>query len=148
MTHAPLASLGRRQFLGTCGGAIASVALSGCASVMARPVTAIDGRISLALADHPELAARNGAITILPSGTEDPIIVLRTGERTYAALSAVCTHRGCTVEVAGDRLECPCHGSQYNREGTVLEGPAERALGRFTTTVDGARLIIDLGRGR
>lgn len=148
MTHSGGSILGRRQFLGTCTGAIAGAALTGCASVMARPVTAIDGRISLALADHPELAARNGAITILPSGTEDPIIVLRTGDRTYAALSAVCTHRGCTVEVAGDRLECPCHGSQYNREGVVLEGPAERALGRFTTTLDGARLIIDLGRGR
>ncbi len=148
MTPAGGSALGRREFLGTCTGAIACAALSGCASVMARPVTAVDGRILLTLADHPELAARNGAITILPSGTADPILVLRTGDRTYAALSAVCTHRGCTVEVAGDRLECPCHGSQYNREGTVLEGPAERALGRFTTRVEGSRLIIDLGQGR
>ena len=138
----------RREFIGTCGGMLAGSAVIGCASVIARPVTAIEGRVALALADHPELATPNGAIAIQPSGMADPLLVLALGGGRFSVLSPICTHRGCTVEAAGDLLECPCHGSTYSREGTVLIGPAERALARFTATVEGNRLLIDLGRAR
>lgn len=134
----------RRGFVGVCGGALACAAISGCASVMVRPVTAIDGRVSLALNEHPELARPDGAVAIQVAGMSDPLLVLHAGERRYVVLSPICTHRGCTVEVAGDRLECPCHGSQYTREGVVIEGPAERALQRFAATVSGQSLVIDL----
>lgn len=136
--------LDRRRFVGVCGGALACAAITGCASLMVRPVTAVDGRVSLALADHPELATPNGAVAIQVAGSTDPLLVLRTGERQYVVLSPICTHRGCTVEVAGDRLECPCHGSQYTREGAVIQGPAERALQRFTVTASERQLVIDL----
>lgn len=138
-------TIGRRRFLGTCTGALAGVAVAGCASVMARPVTTIDGRITLRLSEHPELRVGGGSLTIQPTGLPDPLLVLRVGEGRYAVLSPICTHRGCTVEVAGDRLECPCHGSTYDRQGAVLVGPAERALARFAARVDGDRLVIDLG---
>jgi Rieske Fe-S protein len=131
----------RRTFVGVCCGAMA-----GCASIVARPVTAVDGRISLALADFPQLAELNGSAAIQPQGMSDPLFVLRTGDRQYAVLSPICTHRGCTVEVAGARLECPCHGSAYDREGKVLNGPAEQPLTRYVATVQGDRLVIDLPR--
>lgn len=139
-------ALGRREFLGTCSSAIACAAIPGCAAAMVRPVTAVDGRVALAFADHPELASADGGITIQPTGMADPILVLRTGTLTFVALSAVCTHRGCTVELAGGRIECPCHGSQYSREGAVLQGPAERALARFAASVEHDRVIVDLRR--
>jgi cytochrome b6-f complex iron-sulfur subunit len=137
---------GRREFLRLCGCAAAGLAVSGCASVVSRPVTAVDGRISLSLADYPELRERNGSAMIQPQGMTDPLYVLNTGDRAYTVLSPICTHRGCTVEVAGTRLECPCHGSQYDRDGRVLRGPAERALTRFAATVQGDRLVIEVGR--
>jgi cytochrome b6-f complex iron-sulfur subunit len=137
---------GRREFLRLCGCAAAGLAVSGCASVIAKPVTAIDGRIALRLADHPELAQPNGSAAIQPQGMSDPLFVLRNSDGTYSVLSPICTHRGCTVEVAGDRLECPCHGSMYDRQGKVLQGPAERALTKFAATVQGDRLVIELPR--
>ncbi len=140
--------LDRRRFLGACGGALACAAVSGCASVVAHQVTPSDGRVALRLADHPELSAAGGSLTIQPRGREDPLLVLRLDDREFAVLSPICTHRGCTVEVAGDRLECPCHGSTYDRKGTVLGGPAERALARYAAHVDGERLVIDLGAVR
>lgn len=46
----------------------------------------------------------------------------------YSALSLTCTHLGCTVEEDGEGFLCPCHGSRYNKDGLVMEGPARGAL--------------------
>jgi cytochrome b6-f complex iron-sulfur subunit len=48
-----------------------------------------------------------------------------------------CTHLGCTVpfSVAGDRFECPCHGSRYDKHtAEVLRNPAPRPLDLFHIT--------------
>ena len=75
------------------------------------------------------------------------MFILVVGERHFAALSPICTHLGCTVEIQGDRLVCPCHGSTYDREGRVLRGPAERALHRYPATLTGDGVLeIDLAR--
>ncbi|KAL1507139.1 hypothetical protein AB1Y20_007992 [Prymnesium parvum] len=46
------------------------------------------------------------------------------------ALRAECTHLGCLVtpNPLGDGFTCPCHGSRYAADGTVLRGPAPRPL--------------------
>ena len=56
------------------------------------------------------------------------IIYNQDGE--IIALSLTCTHLGCTVEAQekGDGLACPCHGSRYDAEGKVLQGPAQKPL--------------------
>lgn len=48
----------------------------------------------------------------------------------HFALSAVCTHMGCVVPwvPARERFVCPCHASEYDREGRVLRGPAPLPL--------------------
>jgi len=150
VTGAPME---RRRFVGLCGRAVtfatgaagAVLSWSSCASVAVRPVTPTSGRVRLSLADYPELAAPDGSVMIRPTGWDDPIYVLALGDRRFTALSPICTHRGCTVEIQGARLECPCHGSVYDRDGAVLHGPAERALAQFRTQVtsDGM-LVIDL----
>ena len=42
------------------------------------------------------------------------------------AVSAVCTHLACLVSFnpAERSWDCPCHGSRFATDGTVLEGPA------------------------
>jgi Rieske Fe-S protein len=44
--------------------------------------------------------------------------------------SSVCTHMGCVVHFNSfERCwDCPCHGSQFAVDGTVLSGPATRPL--------------------
>jgi len=53
--------------------------------------------------------------------------VLRDEAGLYA-LSAVCTHLGCTVGETEKTFECPCHGSRFNLKGAALQGPAENPL--------------------
>jgi nitrite reductase/ring-hydroxylating ferredoxin subunit len=55
----------------------------------------------------------------------------------YNALTAICTHEGCTVTgFATDHLVCPCHGSQYTLTGQVIQGPAPASLTRYTVSLD------------
>lgn len=58
-----------------------------------------------------------------------PDIVVRHGDGSLAAFSAVCTHAGCEVEFASGVLVCPCHGSRFSAStGAVLQGPAVTPL--------------------
>jgi cytochrome b6-f complex iron-sulfur subunit len=54
--------------------------------------------------------------------------VLIHNNRGFSALSLVCSHLGCTVEVKPDDYVCPCHGSRYDLSGNVTHGPASSPL--------------------
>ncbi|HEY0492358.1 MAG TPA: ubiquinol-cytochrome c reductase iron-sulfur subunit [Candidatus Dormibacteraeota bacterium] len=62
------------------------------------------------------------------------------------ALSARCTHLGCTVHwvAAANRFQCPCHGSQFAADGSVLHGPAERPLDRLTVSKRGQDVFVQV----
>ena len=48
----------------------------------------------------------------------------------------VCPHLGCIYawDPLANRFACPCHGSQYQKDGTYIAGPAPRGLDRFALT--------------
>lgn len=72
------------------------------------------------------------------------VVIFRTSETAYTAVSRICTHEGCTVsfDSASKRLVCPCHGAQYSNSGLVLQGPATRSLTVYTTKIVGTTLTI------
>jgi Rieske Fe-S protein len=55
-------------------------------------------------------------------------------ENEPIALYTRCTHRSCLVRWENDdsEFQCPCHGSRFDRDGLVINGPAERPLERMT----------------
>ena len=71
------------------------------------------------------------------------VFLFRKGN-SFRAASAVCTHLGCTVNLAGDGFHCPCHGSVFDQSGAVKSGPAPAGLAwlQLTLSRDG-RLVID-----
>ncbi|OAH12229.1 FAD-dependent oxidoreductase [Streptomyces jeddahensis] len=58
--------------------------------------------------------------------------VYRDEDGALHAVSARCTHLGCIVgfNSAERSWDCPCHGSRFSVDGEVLEGPANRPLGK------------------
>jgi nitrite reductase/ring-hydroxylating ferredoxin subunit len=137
--------LDRRRFVEMAAGLVAAAVLPGCASVAVARVGSTRGELRLSLEDHPQLARPGGYLKVDPDGTGMLIYVLVLGDGGHIALSPICTHLGCTVDIAGAHLVCPCHGSTYDRTGQVLRGPAERRLRELPTRSDRAgELIIQL----
>lgn len=60
------------------------------------------------------------------------LAVFRNEENELKVCSAVCTHIGCIVRWNNDEKswDCPCHGSRFDTDGEVLEGPALHALAK------------------
>lgn len=57
-----------------------------------------------------------------------------------SAFTRVCTHLGCQPALPDARSHlqvCPCHGSTYTADGTVVKGPANRNLALLTLEVRG-----------
>lgn len=136
----------RRRFVELTAGALAAAGLPGCASLVATPVTPVNGAVRLPIRNYPQLEHPGGYLKIMPAGQSTPLYVLVLADGEFSVVSPVCTHLQCTVNVEGPQLLCPCHGSMYDRAGRVLRGPAERPLRRFpaATSVEG-ELVIQLG---
>jgi Rieske Fe-S protein len=80
-----------------------------------------------------DLAPGQGAVVDLDG---DLCGVYRDGSGVLSAVSATCSHQGCIVGFnnAERTWDCPCHGSRYTVDGSVLEGPAARELERRTVS--------------
>ena len=74
------------------------------------------------------------------------VVVLRDAAGVYA-LSTICTHLGCIVKRAADGFDCPCHGSRFAADGSVLRGPAPKALPWLEVRhTGGSTFIVDEGK--
>lgn len=83
------------------------------------------------------IGALTGSVEDVPAGSGrvvtvagHPCAVSRDEQGNLTAVSAACPHRGCLVAFnATERTwECPCHGSRFAADGTLLDGPANRPL--------------------
>ena len=149
----------RRDFLLTlgAGAGVTAIAVQAGASLRSLvPNVSYDSPTTVKLgppSDFPD------GLKFLP---DERVLIFREGN-TFHAISAVCTHLGCTVRAealaspqsvdAGGasirlthRFLCPCHGSEYKGDGTNVAGPAPKPLAwyRLLLAPDDGQLVIDL----
>ncbi|HXJ07415.1 MAG TPA: Rieske 2Fe-2S domain-containing protein [Candidatus Acidoferrum sp.] len=78
-----------------------------------------------------------------------PALLLLTAEGEYHAVSAVCTHLGCTVQYRSDLHEiwCACHNGTYDLDGRNVSGPPPRPLENFQVNIRGKEIVVSRKRG-
>jgi Rieske Fe-S protein len=77
-----------------------------------------------------------------------PGLLILTADGTYRALSATCTHLGCTVQYRGDLHEiwCACHNGMYDLNGRNVSGPPPRPLDAFDVHLRGEEIVVSRKR--
>ena len=137
--------LPRRDFLGLSALWTAAIAL----------LFGLFGALRLPRAAVVPMASRKFRVTVpetlapgealVPTGRS--VAVFRDPEGTVYAISRVCTHLGCLVKSEADGFHCPCHGSRFAPDGSVVKGPAPKALAWLAVSKAGAgTVIIDEGK--
>ena len=112
------------------------------------------------LASPAEMAASATAVTEvtlkdaqkLPAGSvlmfkfgPSPAMLIHHLDGRWVALTAVCTHLGCTVsyEADQDRIHCSCHGGVYNAyTGANVSGPPPKPLRAYKVAVGDSSVEI------
>ena len=156
--------ISRRDFFIKSAGAVLVVSSSGlissiitsCSNNSTGPVnttplstiqgTVVNNEIAITLTSSP-VADKNTRALVLYNNGSNAIIVEHNSDDTFKAISGICTHQSCIVsgfDGSSSRFICPCHGSQFDLNGNVAQGPANRKLSEYATRVENNSLIITL----
>lgn len=84
------------------------------------------------------------SVTEFPDGR---FYLVRLADGGFVALYRKCTHLGCSVPWVqhAEKFICPCHGSEFEQDGQVLNPPAPRPLDRFPVTLEAGIVKVDTG---
>ena len=128
----------RRGFIMTAGAYAAGLLL-----LPARAWAKAKG-LAVKLDKAEALKTVGGSVTLKLKGKE--ILFIRDADTSIRAVNPTCTHKQCTVAYvkAKNRIECPCHASAFDLDGTVTSGPAPRPLETYPAKLqlEKNRLIV------
>ncbi|PTT16437.1 hypothetical protein DBR27_02525 [Flavobacterium sp. HMWF030] len=143
----------RKQFLKTCGfGCLATITgatlLQSCASSQILSKEIKDSDLLVPVSDF---IIQKGTktefkkyIIIQNEILKTPICVYRFDANDYCAMFMLCTHQGAELQVFGDKLQCPAHGSEFSSRGVLENGPANKDLRKSPVTIENNTLKISL----
>ncbi len=139
----------RRRFLGMLlGGGLFASAVSFFYPVLrylVPPRVTDMGADTVVAGKVGELRPNSGKI--FRFGSRPGLLVLGA-DGQYRALSAICTHLGCTVQYRGDQHQiwCACHNGMYDLAGRNTSGPPPRPLEQNDVHVRGDEIIVSRRR--
>lgn len=101
----------------------------------------VDKKVSVPL----NMFDQNPVQFVRPKGWYFDIAVQKNADNTYQALLLQCTHQENQLAPIGKNgYRCSLHGSEFDMNGVVKKGPAEKALERYYTSIDNNNLIIQI----
>lgn len=135
----------RKQFLDRLfyAGSSASLVLASCSKGQPDEPEPADDDILWTI----DLSAQLQSVGDSIKDTQKGLFVKRIADgmltSSFVCFSLYCSHAGCIVapQTSGE-FHCPCHGSKYAADGTVLQGPAPRALDKPVLQISGNKLLV------
>jgi Rieske Fe-S protein len=132
----------RRDVIVSAGLGLVAAALAACTTYGKKPAPAAPAPAGPATPTANTLA-KTSDVPVGSGVIIDDVVLTQPSQGVFNGLSAICTHAGCTVaEVAGGTINCPCHGSRYNLDGSVANGPASRPLAAKAISVQGNSIVL------
>jgi cytochrome b6-f complex iron-sulfur subunit len=149
----------RKDFIEQVGLSGASILIFGCMQACSKSETtsntnnnngnnsgntgtnkAIDFTINITVSPYTSLNTPGGFYVESTTG----IIIARTLNSEFIAVSSACTHQGAQVEFQSNRNRffCSAHGSVFDATGAVTTGPATAALKQYKTSLSGSNLRV------
>ncbi|PSL03366.1 ubiquinol-cytochrome c reductase iron-sulfur subunit [Cecembia rubra] len=103
-------------------------------------INVTEEKVTIDLEKQNQLKSAGGWILLL----EARMLVVNVDGNSFSALTSVCTHSGCDRNWALNQNQfiCSCHGSRFDLQGNVLNGPATRPLSTFATKIEGNVLVV------
>jgi cytochrome b6-f complex iron-sulfur subunit len=87
-----------------------------------------------------------GLASEYPLGSRIPVqdaqAIIIHDNQGFHAISLVCPHLGCTLNVTNEGFSCPCHGSRFLPDGSLRKGPASHPLASIPVEVDAENHLI------
>ena len=143
--------MNRKEFIKTCGAACMGAAtiawLQSCTG-LSHYATAnkLDRKLVIKKSEFLQTTkgktTERGYVLVKTEELGFPICVYSVGANTYTALLMECTHKSCELQPHGEYLICPCHGSEFTRQGVVQNPPAEQDLKTFNTSSDDENVYV------
>jgi Rieske Fe-S protein len=134
----------RQHVIRGAGLVLTAGALAGCGSGGDKPAAESESSSSAAPAEDSGGAIAQTADVPVGSGViVDKVVITQPTAGDFKGFSSKCTHKGCAVnKVADGTIDCPCHGSKYNLDGTVAKGPATAPLEAKAIVVKGDSIVL------
>ena len=128
-------------------GSFMVVSQSGCSEGSpTAPINNSDETITVDLSssENSALAMIGGTLALGANGLDSKgILLYRQSDTNVLAFSRNCTHNGCTIgSFQNGTSACPCHGSQFDTSGSVVNGPAVNPLSQYSATITGNIVTI------
>ena len=132
--------LTRRQALA----AAAALCGFGAVAVTSTGAAQASGTLRVQLSRYPELKKVGGIARIDDTLGGTPVAVVRTGTKSYIALSLRCPHMGVEVTPRGRGFVClpPGHGSVFSDTGAKVSGLTPTGLTRLNARLSKGVLTI------
>lgn len=122
------------------GAGISLLGLESCASTKVFSAAPENGQLKV---DISQFEPESNALIVRTKALEHDILILKTGEK-YRAIYLQCSHQNNPVNYTGSKIVCNAHGSQFDLDGLVKVGPADKHLKKIKIEKENTLLTLSI----